>query len=455
MLSALFCDWNPKPTKFRSCSLLELPDLSDVDLIFFDPLTFARLNKFRENSRDLWEAEYITFSEKQFFKFLSQIKRATTKIQEFLDNGGIWIIRSNFPNSHIRVSKKSVTGSSRYTESVISAFFWMEHFLGKYSFQYNLENRLRYTDLDSPFYRQFHNNRVECWQTHDHIGLGEVEVIAQTRAAKPVPVISKISYAPKEGEIYLIPKFGVADEPEYLLDLFEIIKSEIKSTFKLPSWMTHYEKQLCFASPYPEQIKQIDRKKDALNRQKQAALEKQKQVELLAGLLYHQTERLIPLTEEVINQLGFSISERPSSVRQAGIQFYLKDKTAPHILLDILTSTDGPVNEMAFAEYTARLDVCILTNEFKPILIVNSCLDDDPANRQNWYDPDILTECRHRNITILTSLQLFEIACYLLQKIDSDQLESVKNSLRADILEACGQFELNERKYFASKLSVL
>lgn len=429
--------------------------LSETDLLFFDPLAFARVNKLRKNSHDLWEAEYVTFSEKEFFIFLSQIKRVTTKIQEFLANGGIWIIRSNFPNSHIRVSKKSITGSNQYTESVIPAFVWMEQFLGKYSFSYSLEHSPRFTDLDSPFYRQFHNIRVECMQTHDNIGKGIVESIAETRATKPCPVISRIHFSPQKGEIYLIPKFIVPDEPEALIELFQIIKAQPSSSPQLPSWVNRYEKELQFASPYPEQINQIEKKENILKREKLAATEKQGQIELLTGLLYHQTERLAPLVEDVIDRLGFSISERPSSVRKAGIPYYLKDKTAPHILLDILTTEKGQIDDIAFLRYTARLDNCVLSGKFKPILIVNSHTANDPKDRKNWYDPDILAECRRRNVALLTTLQLLDIACYLLQKTDSPQADQIKASLRADILDACGQFEFNEKKYFASQASVL
>ncbi len=455
MISALFCNWNQKPDRFRSCSFLELPDLSDTDFIFFDPLSFSHANKHRENIHDLWEAEYITLSEKQIFSFLSRVKNASAKIQAFLDNGGIWVIRTNFPNSHFRISKKSAAGSSRYTDSVIPAFFWMEQFLGKFSFQYNLENNLRYTDLDSSFYRHFHDCPVEFWQTHNHIGQKLVESIAETQAIQSVPVISKINFPSNKGQIYLIPKFIVADEPGKLVSLFDTIKTEIDSTPDLPSWLDQYEKQLRFASPFPEQIRKFEKEIENLQRQTVAATEEQKQVELLTGLLYHQTEPLIPLVEETFNQLGFSISERPSSVRKAGIRLYLKDKFAPHILLDIMTNSDGPINSHDFDRFTKRLDASVLSSKFKPILIVNSNLADNPVQRQNWYDPKILDECRRRNIAILTTLQLFEIACYLLQKTDTDQAEIVKSSMRSDILDTCGQFELNERKYFISQASVL
>jgi len=444
----LFCDWDLKSDEFDQSSLFDGVDLCQYDILFFDPLNFALKNGFRENKSDIRIAEYIPHNENDFLYYLSRVKTAMDQVRNFIDKGGIWVIRCNFPNSHINVRKKSMAGSGQYTESVISVFFWLEEFLGKYSLQYTVEKSLQFASEANPFSYAFKNALADSIQTQNSISKGRIEVIGETSRPPHFPAITQVSYGPDQGQIYLIPKFLVPDELERLIEVFSAIFEEHSHGPYKPEWLKEFEEQLNFASPYSRALEHCDMEMKRLTHHRQEMLQKQKEVQAFTDLLYKAGIDLKRAVNKALDFLGFYFPDPPSSVTKARFDFYLRDRTVHNIVGLVVTTREAPVASGELTALQDKINQCTLGDAPKGILVANSMLNLPPEQRDTWFASDTAEASKPAEICLLSTFQLFRIVCYLLEKIDSSNLDNIKASLRKDILTCVGAFELNDRKYY-------
>ncbi len=122
----VFVNWPLSDDTLVSCDLLDGTDFSRCQLVFLDPLEFAMAHGLWNPDDDISEIAYFSFEERDFLAYLSAIRKAAETLRACLRNGGMLIIRANLPKSHIKVRKKSSTGTMKYTESLVSTFFWLE-----------------------------------------------------------------------------------------------------------------------------------------------------------------------------------------------------------------------------------------------------------------------------------------------------------------------------------------
>ncbi|MCK4373409.1 MAG: hypothetical protein KAW61_09680, partial [candidate division Zixibacteria bacterium] len=216
----LFINWPTDQQANHHCDLLAGHDFSDYSIVFLDPLEFAVAHGLRSNCQFLSESEYISYNEREFSRFLTGIKRASESLKELLHKGGLLVIRSQIPNSHIKVRKRSSAGSGSYTESVLSAFFWLEDILGKYTFNSCRVKAIRFVAPGDPLGKPFARAGVDCVQTQDFIEKGQRHVVAAGGPYFKDPVVSRIVCDDWRGLVYVIPKFRVLHEERMLVEAF-------------------------------------------------------------------------------------------------------------------------------------------------------------------------------------------------------------------------------------------
>lgn len=143
-VKVMFANWTVDLPTCELYDLLAGDDFSQCNVLFLDPLEFAITHGLRNNITDLSETEYFPFDEREFGRYLVGIKQASAGLMALLNRGGLLVLRSQIPNSHIKVSKRTSAGSGTYTQSLLSAFFWLEEILGKYSFKSCQFRAIRY-----------------------------------------------------------------------------------------------------------------------------------------------------------------------------------------------------------------------------------------------------------------------------------------------------------------------
>ncbi len=447
----LFCNWIDESKIYTQVDFFNLPDLNSYKVIFFDPLNFALKNNFRTNVHDLWVRENISLSETAFQEYVIKVKMAVDQIRDFIYDGGVFVIRSTLPNSHIAVRKKSSSSSSQYVKSVISPFFWLEEFLGKYSFQHANESTLRFLNEENMLGKVFSNATIKCQQTQNVIPGAKSEIIACGGQKSRLPIITKVTFAPKKGELFFVPNFIIKEESRLLAESFIQIAENTAIQSLRPNWLLNYEKELSLASQYTRAIDEINFEIEKLERQRASLLHKQDESEIYTDLLYKSDEELIKAVKKSLRLTGLISPEPPSYIEKAKFDFYYRDKLAPHIVGQVIATEDGPVSFEIFEQFLEKLDDCKLKKEDKAIFVANADFMIDPSKRKEWFDEKIIVTAKAREICLLTTAELFIMSCYLLGRSDSSSGIAIKESLKKDLLTCDTVFRFNQEKFYARR----
>ena len=449
MSNTLFCNWEAETGEYDSGSLLEVTSLNRYDLLFFDPHIFALNNGFRESRSDLRLAEYKSFSESEFLAFLGKIKSITGQLHDFLDAGGVWVIRAAIPNSSIRIRKPSNAGAGKYTESIISFFFWLEEFLGNYSFQYSLGNGIRFYNSRTAIYQNLQECPVEYYQTQDRIPKGNIEIIAGTRGPTPIPALTRVSFGHNKGDIYFIPKFMVKDEYTRLIKAFGQIVWEKKYGPYKPKWIQEYDRNLTRINPHIPQIEQLEKEISRLNETKTVLEIKRDHIQSLSDLLYKTGDDLLDAVKKALSLIGFTFPSPPIAVTKARFDFYARDNDARQIVGHVAASDDHPLVMEEFERFRNKIIHCDLMDKPKGLIIANAAHNLPLDERPPCFADEVIDEASHGEYCLMSTIDLFHVVCYLLGKSDFSGIDLIKRSLQKDILGRTGLYKIDRRKYLA------
>jgi len=445
----IFVNW-PVKAELDSCDLMHDSSLiKDCQVAFFNPLEFALAHGLRSNGNDISEAEYISYTENEFVKYLSAVKPAVAALQRHLVDGGILVIRSNIPNSQLRIRKKSSIGTGSYTESLVSAFFWLEEFLGKYLFEYRNLKTIRFEMQNHPLRRVFQSVGVSCLQTQNAIRKGCVEVVANTGATPRRAAISKITYENTPGQVYLIPQFLVQDEAELLIQAFRRVLHNDRYGLERPNWLTEYESQLDVINPYRKQLDELDQKMKGLEEEKARILSKIEEVMRLVDLLVEAGPDLESAARTAMELIGFSIPEGPCRNTGDLFEVSVRGDVIERAFVKVSSSESSPIRLREIEELKDAIDSSGKRVKPKGILVGNASLKVPPTNRDVWFDMECQNFARQHDICLMPSFSLFAAASHCLSKSGTSLVHEIRNSIQREILDSDNPYEFNRKKYRA------
>lgn len=447
LLPAIFINWPVDSQDAKQCDLLDGTDFSDYKLAFFDPLEFAISHKYISGGTEISEVVYLSLDEREFLRYLGLIKRAAESIRAFLETGGQLVIRSNIPRAHIKVRKRSATGSMKYTESVVPFFFWLEDIVGVCSFTFCNAKTLKFTTSKNPLADAFEGAAVRCVQTLNSIGKGSFRVIATSGMSAKASAVSMIIPAGLAGQVYLIPYFIVKHEHQKLVEAFEQIASCIESGSTRPAWLSYYESQIMDYSPYRPMIDEVKLQVIALEKQQASLMRKQDLYNSLVDLLFENGPEIISATRVALEIMGFRCLKIPAD--KAGLVFeaVATGDTSSRILVRVVATESGPIAPTEVENLAGAVSARSAKTPVKGVLIGNPTRSGKPEQRLKWFDDDCLPRARKHNMVLMPTLVLFTVACYLMTRTNTDNIESLKSSLRRDLFDCDSVFVFSRKKY--------
>lgn len=447
LADVMFVNWPTQDAVTPFCNLLDGIDFSKHKLVFFDPLRFAIMNRLVAPEADISDVNYASFEERDFVRYLGATRRAAESLQKLLDDGGLLILRSNIPKAHIRVKKRSTAGTRKYTESVISAFFWLEEILGVYSLTYCQAKTLRYVKTKTPLLHVFGKAGVHCLQTLNSASKAQLEIIAVTSGSANSAAISKLTFEGNSGQVYMVPQFLTKGETGKMIDAFRQIAVSTQSGSLRPSWLSYYEKQVKDFSPFRTMIDKVEIEMETLKKQMATLVRKQEVYDGLPQLLFESDSELELATRTALEILGFVCVSPPSGSRATSFEVHAaEDKGTRMVVRPVFTET-GPILGGHVTMFQSALEGRTSAIKAKGILVSNAARYVRPEQRQVWFDEKAVEESKRTDICLMPSLVLFTMALYVMTRHDAENLDGLKNSLRRDIIECDSIFILDRKKY--------
>jgi len=445
--SAIFVNWPAHDPGLPTCNLLDDVDFAKYKLVFFDPLRFAIANNLLSPEAEISDVNYVSLEERDFVRYLSGTRRAAQSLQQLLKNDGLFVIRLNIPKSHIKVRKRSSAGTRKYTESVISSFYWLEDILGVYSLTYCQAKTLRYVQPKNPLREVFGKSGVHCIQTLNSASKTRMDVIATSGSSTKAAAISKLSFDKTPGQIYLVPQFLVKGETVKMLEAFKQIAVSTQSGTLRPRWLDYYEKQVHDYSPFRSKIDDVEIRMEALKKQLVSLLHKQDVYDDLPHLLFESDAELEIATRTALEILGFTCLHPPSSGRASAFEVHATDDKGVRLMIRPIHTETGPILANQVTTLQAAIEGRTSAIKAKGVLVGNAARYVRPEQRQAWFDVSSTEESKRRDICLMPSLVLFTVACYVMTRHDAKNIDALKASLRRDILDCDSVFVLSRAKY--------
>lgn len=451
MSRVLFCDWKNAPESANCTTLFELSDLTDIDIVFFDPLEFAVSAGLRQNQSEIYKAEYLPYSEDELRTFVAGIKLATEILRDFVTQGGMFVIRGNMPKSYIKVTKKSIVSaiSNKYTESVVSIFYWLEEFLGRFGCQYGIDHSFSYIAPRSRIYKAFGQCPAES-QCAVTLNSAEFQYIIAESPHEPYhPLIYAVSGKHGLGDTYIIPNFLIDDEAKRLADVFVDIHKHKSSGIDYPFWVDKFEQKLNKANPFNRKVFDIDKEVEYLKRKRAQVFDQSEDIRELLHLVYSHGEDLKYAVKKAFDIIGFQFPTVPESLKDVPFDLYMRNDSASNISVDVFASEKYAIDAEEFQRTIEHVDACNREDKPKIIIVANAVNTVEPNKRVQEFADEVVRQNQSRGYSLLSSVILFELACTVLDSLESPNLDELKESIQRDILESKGEYKADIRKYLA------
>ena len=443
----MFVNWSVDNPNYNQCDLLSEINFSNCNILFFDPLEFANAHGLRNNISNLSETEYFPFDERQFGRYLVGIKQGSLALINILNNGGLLVLKSQIPNSHIKVRKRTAAGGGTYTESLLSAFFWLEEILGKYSFRSCHFKTVKYLVQNDPVSKVFGHTAVDCIQTQNIISKGHREVIAAGGTYFKDAIISRLTSDEWPGLIYIVPNFSINNETTLLIDAFtEVFERHRLNPFR-PKWVDSYKSQLDDLSPYSNEIGLIEAQMEGLKKQMASLQHQNEDLMQLTNMLYRERDDMDSAIEMALSKIGYTTQILSCEHESTVWISVAKEKKNERIVFTSASSDDGPIESSTVDSFKKIVDQQNSKTSTKGVLIGNADRGRHPLERSVWFEDECLDLARQSNICLMPSDELFTIVIYLMKKAESKNLDDLKASICREIITCDSQLELNRKKY--------
>ncbi len=433
-----FVNWDAAREEYDVCDIMDGSDFSDSSIVFLDPLQFATDHGLWKGEKSVSKIDYITLGDEDVPRYLVGLKLAADTLRRLLDNGAILVIRSNLPNSHIKVAKKSSASQLTYTQGLVSSFFWLEELVGGFSFNYCNHKRLKFLYKEHPLAREFDGAEISCYQTLNSVGRGKMEVIASSGAS---PAVTKISFLDTPGRVYLIPYFQVEDETRRLVEVFrKVLHSPDSSTVK-PDWVNNHSVRLSRTNPYPVLIERLEKEIDRLQTLRDQYAQERREIPRLTGLLYQNYYEMQPVVHMALGRLGFAVA--PESISYTGETFRIHrkdDEKQCRALVRMADAEKTPIGKKEVAELVASLEATHDRTRPKGILLGNGERLRPVEMREIWFEDEAIDLAAANQIALIPTPRLFQAVCHALEHMNDDDFEEQLEAVRSEIMSTVGMY---------------
>ena len=444
----VFINWPVQDGAYVSCDLTDGTDFSGAKIAFLDPLEFAVRHGFWTDRENIGNSEYTSFSEQQFKQYLRGVKLASQTLQLFLERGGMLVLRGNIPNAHIKVRRRSSSGSQTYTEAIVSSFFWLEEIIGGYSLQYCRQRTIKYQRRIHPLKKAFGECEVACLQTLHGVAKGQLETIATPGSSVARgAAVARIDLSPLSGQVFLIPQFIIPQEHVRLVEAFSQLAGADLAVGNRPAWVDDVEDDLDRISPYPAKIEQTERHIQALKRQSQGFRQNHGEILAPRRCAVRGQRGVAHSVHIALQLLGFEFSRQDHGPGNETCQTKIDKDTirradCPH---------DQPRRRGGRGRPCRRITVGGRIEQSQGHAEGDSgrkCLPGAaPSFRNSCFELEAITEASQADFCLMSTDELFEAVRYVVSRLGSDQMENIAASLRKDIIDCTGEFRLNRKKY--------
>jgi hypothetical protein len=212
-----------------------------------------------------------------------------------------------------------------------------------------------------------------------------------------------------------------------------------------------YEREIDINNPCKEEIESINQKIDILTKRKLVLLKRENKIKKCAGLLFKGGEELCGAAKHAFEALGFECSDKTKWLDDDKISFCLTSHGKMIAIVQVTDTEAGPLPESYFETLKQIDGLEKFENKPKMILVVNADRINPPTTRSECFEDGILESSNEHEYSLVPSTELFDAVTYAWYKFNSELHDTIKASLRKDIIGCIGQFEIDERKYLIKK----
>ena len=260
-------------------------------------------------------------------------------------------------------------------------------------------------------------------------------------------MLSKVTSDSNPGQIYLIPQFMVKNEHLELIKAFkQIVFSEMFRQIR-PKWLKDFKSQLDYINPYKAELERLDRQIKTIESERNEILRKIEETTRLVDLLVETDEELISAARIALEIIGFDCPETVATEPIDTFEILLRGDPIKRAIIRIVDTESGPIQVDEVNKLKNTIESRKLRVKPKGILIGNASHTIPPKERELWFDPKCHDEARLNDFCLMSSFELYAIACYCLSKSDSGIIEEIKSSLMKDIFNCDSLFVMNEKRY--------
>lgn len=447
-VKAIFLDWPLEGSPFAEGGLFSSPSLSEYDLVFVDPLRALRSVGAWSGGGEISEQQYVKWGEKELALYLSKVKTARAALDDLLVRGGSLILRANLPKANIRVVKKSSGSARSYTESVVSALFWLEEMIGRYSIRYVSNRVIKYASELHPLAQSLGPAQIKALQAIDSVSNGRLEHVAFTGASFRTPAISRILPGNYKGEVWLVPEFEIKNEPGRLVEAFRAVVGYSQVSARQPQWVQAYQEQLDRQNPFRRQLDDIAAQIDALKKQRQVAREREREVSLLTQLLWERGPALSATVAIALGLIGWKAIDSPIASDECLLDMRLPaGGPKARAVIHIADSQNGPIVADAVESLAQTMEEGKLKDRAKGIVVGNAQPKVKPNAREEWFDQEAIRAAQRHDFCLLPTSELLLIAGFMLEKHEAPNRNTLEAALAKDLTICDAEFKLNSKRY--------
>lgn len=383
----------------------EADSLSDFDLVFIDPGEIDQLwtgpltpqpdGRFRTNSEE----------DGGLARGLRNLMKARRKeVVNLLEKaGGVIFCKLRKPGRELTVLK-------REEEEEFNRYSWLpdierELFRGGRAIETRKGTRLSLREISSPVVTLLNDfqESISYEAVLPEQSLSDVQTY-EVFGSTPSGDVVSLGFVRGEGSLVFLPaklELEESDE-EKLLEVGE--KVMMGGVYYRPSWLDKY--RLPAENDIRNELKEIDREISRLQDQKTEKTEELRDLDLLKGLLSSRTNYELKVSLfRALDVAGFDVDDGDS-----GIDLLITDSEEVNLAITVGADPESSVGLDPYHRLVQGINELKIFENKDPqgVVVVNGFGTEDPADRGDQLEEELLEGCNLYGFTVVTAEELFE-----------------------------------------------